>query len=87
MKLRYDYAIKFLRNSGMDITFSDKQFKPLLRSMGISPVSVGSKSVSAHIPKDVDQAMMDLCSANNISKADIIRDALREYLGVKGEQV
>ncbi len=87
MKLRYDYAIKFLRNSGMDITFADKQFKPLLRSMGITPVSVGSKSVSAAIPKDMDQAMMDLCIANNISKSDVIREALREYLGVKGEQV
>jgi hypothetical protein len=87
MKLRYDDAVKFLRNSGMEITFADKQFKPLLRSLGISPVSVGSQMVGAHVPKEVDQALVDLCSANNITKADVIRDALREYLGVKGEQV
>lgn len=87
MKLRYADAMKFLRNSGMDITFAHKQFKPLLRSMGISPVSVGSKMVSAYVPKEVDQALIDLSHANNTTKADIVREALREYLGVKGEQV
>lgn len=87
MKLRYTDAMKFLRNSGMDITFSHKQFKPLLRSMGITPISVGQKSVTVYVPKEVDQALIDLSYANNTTKGDIIREALREYLGVKGEQV
>lgn len=83
MKINFNEGFKILKNLGMTTYINDSSFKPMLKSAGFDVKSVGKIVVAAHVDDVTNQALKDYAFGNNMTKAEVIRDAIRQYVGGK----